>query len=149
MLPEIDYAHDDSNFYGCAGLRLEFEPTKLPDYKVVRAGRNSCEIVIQIYSSESDNWTLCRERFTYFFFVYFDSAMVTDIHKRTKSSQNGQNRARNGKSVKKLKVKVKSQSREVKVKDEAETKEMNEDKEWMAMIDGLGEQAKWMALMSL
>ncbi|GJS43867.1 receptor-like serine/threonine-protein kinase SD1-8 [Tanacetum coccineum] len=53
MLPETDYAHDDSNFYGCAGLRLAFDPTKSPDYKVVRAGRNSCEIVIQIYSSES------------------------------------------------------------------------------------------------
>ncbi|GJZ93835.1 receptor-like serine/threonine-protein kinase SD1-8 [Tanacetum coccineum] len=75
MLPETDYAHDDSNFYGCAGLRLAFDPTKSPDYKVVRAGRNSCEIVIQIYSSESGNWTLCRERFTYFFFVHFDSAI--------------------------------------------------------------------------
>ncbi|GJS91114.1 hypothetical protein Tco_0773750 [Tanacetum coccineum] len=70
-----DYAHDDSNFYGCAGLRLAFDPTKSPDYKVVRAGRNSCEIVIQIYSSESGNWTLCRERFTYFLFVHFDSAI--------------------------------------------------------------------------
>ncbi|GKA20207.1 hypothetical protein Tco_0700196 [Tanacetum coccineum] len=29
-----DYAHDDSNFYGCAGLRLAFDPTKSPDYKV-------------------------------------------------------------------------------------------------------------------
>ncbi|GKC13804.1 hypothetical protein Tco_1010586 [Tanacetum coccineum] len=34
MLPETDYAHDDSNFYGCAGLRLTFDPTKSPDYKV-------------------------------------------------------------------------------------------------------------------
>ncbi|GJT74287.1 hypothetical protein Tco_1041012 [Tanacetum coccineum] len=73
MISETDYAHDDSNFYGCAGLRLTFDPTKSPDYKVVRAGRNSCEIVIQIYSLESGNWTLCRERFTYFFFVHFDS----------------------------------------------------------------------------
>ncbi|GKB06345.1 hypothetical protein Tco_0834578, partial [Tanacetum coccineum] len=37
-----DYAHDDSNFYGCAGLRLAFDPTKSHDYKVVRAGSNSC-----------------------------------------------------------------------------------------------------------
>ncbi|GKA96891.1 hypothetical protein Tco_0818986 [Tanacetum coccineum] len=29
-----DYAHDDSNFYGCAGLRLAFDPTKSPYYKV-------------------------------------------------------------------------------------------------------------------
>ncbi|GKE46987.1 hypothetical protein Tco_1478245, partial [Tanacetum coccineum] len=41
MLSEPDYAHDDSNFYGCAGLRLAFDPTKSPDYKVVHAGSNS------------------------------------------------------------------------------------------------------------
>nr|GEZ19003.1 hypothetical protein [Tanacetum cinerariifolium] len=52
MLLETDYTRDDSNFYGCAGLRLAFDPTKSPYYKVVHAGRNSCEIVIQIYSSE-------------------------------------------------------------------------------------------------
>ncbi|GKB04264.1 hypothetical protein Tco_0832407 [Tanacetum coccineum] len=75
MLPETDYAHDDSYFYGCAGLRLTFYLTKSPDYKVVRAGRNSYDIVIQIYSSKSGNWTLCKERFTYFFFVHFDSAI--------------------------------------------------------------------------
>ncbi|GKA82381.1 hypothetical protein Tco_0789129 [Tanacetum coccineum] len=42
MLLEPDYAHDDSNSYGCAGLRLAFDNTKSPDYKVVRAGSNSC-----------------------------------------------------------------------------------------------------------
>ncbi|GJY95956.1 hypothetical protein Tco_0512317 [Tanacetum coccineum] len=75
MLPEPDYAHDDSKFYGCAGLGLAFDLTKSPDYKVVRARRNSCEIVIQIYSSETDSWSLCKERFLYFFFVHFDSAI--------------------------------------------------------------------------
>ncbi|GKA51486.1 receptor-like serine/threonine-protein kinase SD1-8 [Tanacetum coccineum] len=60
MLSEPDYAHGDSIFYGCAGLRLAFELTKSSDYKVVRAGSNSCEIVIQIYSSETSNWSLCR-----------------------------------------------------------------------------------------
>ncbi|GJR66616.1 hypothetical protein Tco_0012681 [Tanacetum coccineum] len=34
MLPEPDYAHDDSNFYGYVGLRLTFDPTKSPNYKV-------------------------------------------------------------------------------------------------------------------
>ncbi|GJR37667.1 hypothetical protein Tco_1213351 [Tanacetum coccineum] len=116
MLPKTDYAHDDSNFYGCAGLRLEFDPTKSPDYKVVRAGRNSCEIVIQIYSSEFDNWTMCRERFTYFFFVHFDSAMVTIFTKGQNQGPNGQNRARNGKSVKKSKVKVKEEKSKSKTK---------------------------------
>ncbi|GJY60880.1 hypothetical protein Tco_0461537 [Tanacetum coccineum] len=62
MLPETDYAHDDSNFYGCAGLRLAFDLTKSPDYKVVRAGRNSCEIFIQIYSLETVAWCLVLVR---------------------------------------------------------------------------------------
>ncbi|GKC27013.1 hypothetical protein Tco_1034307 [Tanacetum coccineum] len=47
MLPQPDYVHDDSNFYGCAGLRLAFEPTKSPYYKVVRAGSNSSEIFVE------------------------------------------------------------------------------------------------------
>ncbi|GKC10329.1 hypothetical protein Tco_1007111 [Tanacetum coccineum] len=47
MLPQPDYVHDDSNFYGCAGLRLAFDPTKSPYYKVVRAGSNSSEIVVE------------------------------------------------------------------------------------------------------
>ncbi|GKC71647.1 retrovirus-related pol polyprotein from transposon TNT 1-94, partial [Tanacetum coccineum] len=38
MIPETDYAHDDSNFYRCDGLRLAFNPTKSPDYKVMRKG---------------------------------------------------------------------------------------------------------------
>ncbi|GJT82348.1 hypothetical protein Tco_1056690 [Tanacetum coccineum] len=75
MLPQPDYVHDDSNFYGCAGLRLAFDPTKSPYYKVVRAGSNSSEIVIQIYCLETGNRSLCRERFNYFFFVHFDSAI--------------------------------------------------------------------------
>nr|GEU61802.1 hypothetical protein [Tanacetum cinerariifolium] len=35
VLLETDHAHDDSNFYGCVGLRLAFDPTKSPDYKVI------------------------------------------------------------------------------------------------------------------
>ncbi|GKE85844.1 hypothetical protein Tco_1559586, partial [Tanacetum coccineum] len=34
-----DYANVDSDVYGYAGLRLAFDPTKSPYYKVVRAGR--------------------------------------------------------------------------------------------------------------
>ncbi|GJT54434.1 hypothetical protein Tco_0989488 [Tanacetum coccineum] len=30
-----NYAHHDSKFYGCAGLRLTFDLTKSPDYKVM------------------------------------------------------------------------------------------------------------------
>ncbi|GKB38257.1 receptor-like serine/threonine-protein kinase SD1-8 [Tanacetum coccineum] len=49
ILPKPDYTNDDSNFYGCAGLRLAFDPTKSPYYKVVRAGRTCSDIFIQIY----------------------------------------------------------------------------------------------------
>ncbi|GJU65614.1 hypothetical protein Tco_1247449 [Tanacetum coccineum] len=59
MLSQPDYTYDDSNFYGCVGLRLAFNPIKSPYYKVACAGRNSSEIVIQIYYSEIGNW---RER---------------------------------------------------------------------------------------
>ncbi|GKF30200.1 hypothetical protein Tco_0096542, partial [Tanacetum coccineum] len=34
ILPEQDYANDDSILYGCAGLRLAFDPIKSPYYKV-------------------------------------------------------------------------------------------------------------------
>nr|GEV44486.1 hypothetical protein [Tanacetum cinerariifolium] len=34
ILPEPDYANVDTNVYGCAGLRLAFDPTKSPYYKV-------------------------------------------------------------------------------------------------------------------
>ncbi|GJW78269.1 hypothetical protein Tco_0139951 [Tanacetum coccineum] len=75
MFPEPDYTHDDSNFYGCAGLRLAFDLTKSPDNRLVHAGSNSYEIVIPIYSSEICNWSLCRKQFTYLYFVHFDSAI--------------------------------------------------------------------------
>ncbi|GJV91864.1 hypothetical protein Tco_1539677 [Tanacetum coccineum] len=34
ILPEPDYVDVDSNVYGCGGLRLAFDPTKSPYYKV-------------------------------------------------------------------------------------------------------------------
>nr|GEW49491.1 hypothetical protein [Tanacetum cinerariifolium] len=77
ILPEPDYANDDSNFYGCAGLRLTFDPTKSSYYKVMRAGHTCSDIVIQIYCSEKGNWSLCNERFNYFF-LHFDGAMEND-----------------------------------------------------------------------
>ncbi|GJY60881.1 retrovirus-related pol polyprotein from transposon TNT 1-94 [Tanacetum coccineum] len=51
ILSEPDYANDDSNFYGCAGLRLAFDPTKSPYYKVVRARRklfDSCGCLLRV-----------------------------------------------------------------------------------------------------
>ncbi|GJU64273.1 DNA-directed DNA polymerase [Tanacetum coccineum] len=41
-----------------AGLRMTFDPTKSPHYKLVGAGRTSYDIDIQIYSSETSKWSL-------------------------------------------------------------------------------------------
>nr|GEV57519.1 hypothetical protein [Tanacetum cinerariifolium] len=87
---EPDYANVDSNVYGCARLRLEFDPTKSPYYKVVHAGRTCSDIFIQIYSSKKGNWSMCNERFNYFFFLHFDITMYWNnaLHwLETKNSQ--------------------------------------------------------------
>ncbi|GJV19254.1 hypothetical protein Tco_1368274 [Tanacetum coccineum] len=54
---------------------MAFDPRKLFNYKVVQDGRTSCDIEIQIYSSETRNWSLCRERFNYFSFDHLNSAI--------------------------------------------------------------------------
>ncbi|GJW41734.1 hypothetical protein Tco_0067579 [Tanacetum coccineum] len=60
MLSQLDYSHNDSRFYKSVVLRMTFDPRKTLDYKVVQAGRTSCDIDIQIYSSktETKNWQL-------------------------------------------------------------------------------------------
>ncbi|GJS07899.1 hypothetical protein Tco_0364695 [Tanacetum coccineum] len=58
-----------------AGLRITFDPTKSPHYKLVDARRTFCDIDIQIYSSETGKWSLCSDRFNYFSFDHFDSAI--------------------------------------------------------------------------
>nr|GEX28094.1 hypothetical protein [Tanacetum cinerariifolium] len=61
-------------YYKCC-IENAFDPRKSFDYKVVQAGRTSCDIEIQIYSSETGNWSLCRDRFNYFSCDHFDSAI--------------------------------------------------------------------------
>ncbi|GKD28996.1 ribonuclease H-like domain-containing protein [Tanacetum coccineum] len=61
--------------FDTAGLRIAFDPTKSPHYKLVDAGRTFCDIDIQIYSSETGKWSLCSDRFNYFSFDHFDSAI--------------------------------------------------------------------------
>ncbi|GJT21865.1 hypothetical protein Tco_0891802 [Tanacetum coccineum] len=56
-------------------LRMAFDPRKSFDYKVVQAGRTPCNIEIQIYSSETGNWSLCMDCFNYFICDHFDSAI--------------------------------------------------------------------------
>nr|GEU51076.1 hypothetical protein [Tanacetum cinerariifolium] len=75
ILSKPDYANVDSNVYGCAGLRMAFDPIKSPYYKVVHVEGTCSDSFIQIYCSEKRNWSMCNERFNYFFFLHFDSAM--------------------------------------------------------------------------
>ncbi|GJU19017.1 hypothetical protein Tco_1146983 [Tanacetum coccineum] len=74
-LPYPDCSLDNSPYYSSAGLRIAFDPTKSPHYKLVDAGRTFCDIDIQIYSSESGKWSLCSDHFNYFSFDHFDSAI--------------------------------------------------------------------------
>ncbi|GJU01463.1 ferric reduction oxidase 7, chloroplastic-like protein [Tanacetum coccineum] len=61
-LPQPNYLHDDSGFYSSGVLRMTFDPRKSLYYKVVKAGHTSGETHIQIYSSETGNWSLCRDQ---------------------------------------------------------------------------------------
>ncbi|GJX02643.1 ribonuclease H-like domain-containing protein [Tanacetum coccineum] len=74
-LPQPENSHDDSCFYRSVVLRMAFDSRKSFDYKVMQAGRTYCDIEIQIYSSETGNWSLCMDRFNYFSFDHFDSAI--------------------------------------------------------------------------
>ncbi|GJU42425.1 ribonuclease H-like domain-containing protein [Tanacetum coccineum] len=74
-LSHPDFSLDNSPYYRSAKLRMAFDPTKSQHYKLVDAGRTSCCIDIQIYSSEIGNWSLCKDRFNYFSFNHFDSAI--------------------------------------------------------------------------
>ncbi|GKA57630.1 hypothetical protein Tco_0756818 [Tanacetum coccineum] len=74
-LPHPNCSLDNSPYYRSAGLRMAFDPIKSPHYKLVDAGCTSCDIDIQIYSSETDNWSLCKDHFNYFSFDHFDSAI--------------------------------------------------------------------------
>ncbi|GKE31772.1 hypothetical protein Tco_1451094 [Tanacetum coccineum] len=68
-----DCSLDNSPYYSSAGLRIAFDSTKSPHYKLVDAGRTFCDIDIQIYSSETDKWSICRDYFNYFSFDHFDN----------------------------------------------------------------------------
>ncbi|GJT47114.1 hypothetical protein Tco_0955829 [Tanacetum coccineum] len=51
-LPQSHYSHGYSHFYRSVILRMALDPRKSFDYKVVQAGRTSCDIKIQNYSLE-------------------------------------------------------------------------------------------------
>ncbi|GJR94555.1 hypothetical protein Tco_0266729 [Tanacetum coccineum] len=74
-IPYADCSLDNSPYYSSARLRIAFDPTKSPHYKLVDVGRTFCDIDIQIYSSETGKWSLYRDHFNYFSFDHFDSAI--------------------------------------------------------------------------
>nr|GEV22261.1 Ty3/gypsy retrotransposon protein [Tanacetum cinerariifolium] len=49
-------------YYKCC-IENAFDPRKSFDYKVVQAGRTSCDTEIQIYSSETGNWSLQHKHY--------------------------------------------------------------------------------------
>ncbi|GKB09387.1 hypothetical protein Tco_0837699 [Tanacetum coccineum] len=69
------YLRDDSCVFSSGVFRLAFDPRKSVHYKVVQAGGEYGETWIQIYSSETGNWSFCRDRFSYFSFDHFESAI--------------------------------------------------------------------------
>ncbi|GJV07545.1 hypothetical protein Tco_1345201 [Tanacetum coccineum] len=74
-LPQPNYLHDDSCFYSSGVFRMTFDPRKSLYYKVVQAEHGSGETQIQIYSSKTENLSLCTDRFSYFSFDHFESAI--------------------------------------------------------------------------
>nr|GEW48100.1 hypothetical protein [Tanacetum cinerariifolium] len=74
-LPYPDYSLDNSPYYSSAGLRIAFDRTKSPHYKLVDAGCTFCDNDIQIYSSETGKWSHCNDHFNYFDFDHFNSAI--------------------------------------------------------------------------
>ncbi|GKD18956.1 hypothetical protein Tco_1208114, partial [Tanacetum coccineum] len=70
-----DCSLDNSPYYSSVGLRMAFDPTKSSHYKLVDVGRTSYDIDIQIYSSKTGKWSLCRDRLNDFNFDHFDSAI--------------------------------------------------------------------------
>nr|GEX90062.1 hypothetical protein [Tanacetum cinerariifolium] len=74
-LPYPDLSLDNSPYYTSAGLRIAFDPTKSPHYKLVDDGRIFCDNDIQIYSLETGKWSLCNDHFNYSSFDHIDSAI--------------------------------------------------------------------------
>ncbi|GKD31132.1 hypothetical protein Tco_1241910 [Tanacetum coccineum] len=69
------YLRDDSCVFSSGVFRLAFDPRKSVHYKVVQAGGEYGETWIQIYSSKTGNWNFYKDRFSYFSFDHFESAI--------------------------------------------------------------------------
>ncbi|GKD03902.1 hypothetical protein Tco_1178876 [Tanacetum coccineum] len=69
------YLCDDSCVFNSGIFRLAFDPRKSVYYKVVQAGGEYGETWIRIYSLEIGNWNFYKDRFSYFSFDHFESAI--------------------------------------------------------------------------
>nr|GEU99293.1 hypothetical protein [Tanacetum cinerariifolium] len=70
-----DCSLDNSPYYRSARLRMAFDPTKSPYYKLMDARHTYCDIDIQIYSLETSSWSLSKDHFNYFSYDHFDSVI--------------------------------------------------------------------------
>nr|GEU36093.1 hypothetical protein [Tanacetum cinerariifolium] len=62
-ISQPDNLHDVSILYATGVLRMTFDPTKSRDYKVAKLfACLHAELEIQLYSSKTGNWSLCRDR---------------------------------------------------------------------------------------
>ncbi|KAK9051051.1 hypothetical protein SSX86_027676 [Deinandra increscens subsp. villosa] len=60
-------------------MALAFDPTVSPHYKVVYAKEDNSwprQVHVEIYSSETGNWSLCAQTFSLFSFAKFDESVV-------------------------------------------------------------------------
>nr|GEW01147.1 hypothetical protein [Tanacetum cinerariifolium] len=76
-LPQPEKSHDVSILHTTALLKMAFDPTKSQDYKVVQLF--ACllaELEIQVYSSETCNWSLCRDQSD--FYIYHPITILSD-----------------------------------------------------------------------
>nr|GEV53024.1 hypothetical protein [Tanacetum cinerariifolium] len=75
-LPQPENSHDDSHLYVTGVLRMAFDPTKSRDYKVVQLfACLHAELEIQVYSLETSNWSLCKERLIIYNFAHFATSI--------------------------------------------------------------------------
>ncbi|GJT57187.1 reverse transcriptase domain-containing protein [Tanacetum coccineum] len=75
VLSVVNTTTNNKWFFSCGVFRLAFDLRKSIHYKVVLAERPSGDTWIHIYSSETGNWSFCRDRFSYFSFDHFESAI--------------------------------------------------------------------------
>ncbi|GJY19985.1 hypothetical protein Tco_0392551 [Tanacetum coccineum] len=76
LFKKLPQHHDNWGKYNsCGGMRMTFDPTKSPHYKIVHAGIIRSSIQIETYSSETCSWSVCGDQFCYFTFNHFEDGI--------------------------------------------------------------------------